>query len=126
MAKKRLNIELSIEQYEALRKQASTSGTTVSGVIRQLIAKSRDHLPIDAVKSYRSDPLYKRRGSFDGPRYLAEKHDQYLWDHAFSFTDCTSFALMEHLNISNAFAFDAHFREYGRSRMAQPILGGLQ
>jgi hypothetical protein len=35
-------------------------------------------------------------------------------DHAFSFTDCTSFALMEHLNISNAFAFDAHFREYGK------------
>jgi hypothetical protein len=35
-------------------------------------------------------------------------------DHAFSFTDCTSFALMEHLNISTAFAFDAHFREYGK------------
>ena len=79
MAKKRLNIELSIEHYEALRKQASASGTTVSGVIRQLIEKSRDHLPIEVVKSYRSDPLYKRRGSFDGPRYLAEKHDQYLY-----------------------------------------------
>jgi len=35
-------------------------------------------------------------------------------DHAFSFTDCTSFALMEHLNISTAFVFDAHFREYGK------------
>ncbi len=35
-------------------------------------------------------------------------------DHAFSFTDCTSFALMEHLHIQRAFAFDAHFREYGR------------
>lgn len=79
MAKKRLNIELSIEQYEALRKQASSSGTTVSGVIRQLIEKSRDHLPIEAVKSYRSDPLYKRRGSFDGPRCLSEKHDQELY-----------------------------------------------
>jgi hypothetical protein len=79
MGKKRLNIELSIEQYEVLRKQASTSGTTVSGVIRQLIERSRDHLPIEAVKSYRSDPLYKRRGSFDGPRYLAEKHDEYLY-----------------------------------------------
>jgi hypothetical protein len=79
MAKKRLNIELSIEHYETLRKQASASGTTVSGVIRQLIENSRDSLPIDAVKGYRSDPLYKRRGSFDGPRNLAEKHDQYLY-----------------------------------------------
>jgi hypothetical protein len=82
MAKKRLNIELSIEHYEALRKQASASGTTVSGVIRHLIDKSREHLPIEAVKTYRSDPLYKRRGSFDGPRYLAEKHDQYLYSRA--------------------------------------------
>jgi len=79
MAKKRLNIELSIEHYEALRKQARASGTTVSAVIRQLIEKSRDRLPVEAVKSYRSDPLYKRRGSFDGPRYLAEKHDRYLY-----------------------------------------------
>jgi hypothetical protein len=79
MAKKRLNIELSIEQYEALRKQANASGTTVSGVIRQLIDGSREQLRTEAVKSYRSDPLYRRRGSFDGPRYLAEKHDQDLY-----------------------------------------------
>jgi len=79
MAKKRLNIELSIEHYEALRKQASASGMTVSGVIRQLIEKSRDHTSMKVVKSYRSDPLYQRRGSFDGPRYLAEKHDRYLY-----------------------------------------------
>jgi predicted nucleic acid-binding protein len=35
-------------------------------------------------------------------------------DHAFSFTDCTSFALMEHLRLKQAFSFDAHFREYGK------------
>jgi predicted nucleic acid-binding protein len=35
-------------------------------------------------------------------------------DHDFSFTDCTSFVLMEYLKINTAFAFDAHFREYGK------------
>lgn len=35
-------------------------------------------------------------------------------DKEFSFTDCTSFALMEQLQISTAFTFDDHFRQYGR------------
>lgn len=35
-------------------------------------------------------------------------------DQDFSFTDCTSFALMEQLNINTAFTFDAHFQQYGR------------
>ena len=35
-------------------------------------------------------------------------------DHDFSFTDCTSFILMEHLGINTAFTFDTHFREYGQ------------
>ena len=37
-----------------------------------------------------------------------------FFDHDFSFTDCTSFILMEHLGISTAFTFDTHFREYGQ------------
>ncbi len=35
-------------------------------------------------------------------------------EHEFSFTDCTSFVLMERLGIETAFTFDAHFRQYGR------------
>ena len=35
-------------------------------------------------------------------------------DKAFSFTDCTTFALMARLEVSTAFAFDVHFRQYGR------------
>lgn len=35
-------------------------------------------------------------------------------DKTFSFTDCTSFALMENLSIAAAFAFNQHFLQYGR------------
>jgi len=35
-------------------------------------------------------------------------------DHDFSFSDCTSFIIMERLHIQTAFTFDHHFKEYGR------------
>ena len=40
---------------------------------------------------------------------IFDKYD----DKDFSFTDCTSFALMERLKVKSAFAFDVHFRQYG-------------
>ena len=34
-------------------------------------------------------------------------------DKDYSFTDCTSFALMDLHGVKNAFAYDGHFRQYG-------------
>ncbi len=34
-------------------------------------------------------------------------------DKEWSFTDCTSFVLMKHLNLTTAFAFDPHFQQAG-------------
>ncbi len=34
-------------------------------------------------------------------------------DKDFSFVDCTSFSIMEHVGVKTAFAFDKHFGQYG-------------
>jgi len=75
---KRLTLELPTEQYDFLRREAEASRTTVSGLIRRLIDERRDFLLREAVLR-ETDPLYDRRGSFDGPADLAENHDAYLY-----------------------------------------------
>ena len=39
-------------------------------------------------------------------------------DKTFSYTDATSFAVMERLGLKEAFAFDPHFRQYGLKLLA--------
>jgi predicted nucleic acid-binding protein len=54
-------------------------------------------------------------------KYLTKEVLQEAWhifktfsDKEFSFTDCTSFALMESLHIKTVFTFDEHFNQYGK------------
>lgn len=52
--------------------------------------------------------------------YLKEDDVEAAWhvfrtytDKEWSFTDCTSKVIMEKLNITQAFSFDQHFRQFG-------------
>ncbi len=78
MPTKRLTLELPVEQYEFLRKEARSMGSSVAGLIRRLIEDRRNHLVKEAVQR-EGDSLYARQGSFDGPVDLAEDHDRYLY-----------------------------------------------
>ena len=53
---------------------------------------------------------------FDKALGFFHKSDGSSW----SFTDCTSFALMNELSIADAFAFDGHFREAGFRLCPEP------
>ena len=78
IAMKRLTLELPLDQYDFLRKEAAGMGTTVAGLIRKLIDERRRRLFKEALH-HEADPLYGRQGSFDGPADLAENHDRYLY-----------------------------------------------
>ncbi len=53
-------------------------------------------------------------GDWEKAWKILEKYD----DKDFSFTDCTSFAVMDRLRIKTAFTFDAHFIQYGYNRIS--------
>ena len=81
--------------------------------------------------------LMKRRGEFDRAvkagelllngsaaelEWVTPTDVQVAWntfrrfrDKGWSFTDCTSRAIIERLSLSTAFAFDEHFRQFGRA-----------
>jgi len=79
MGTKRVSIELPMDQYEFLRKEATTRGLTISRLLQQLIEARRGRRSGEIPELYQSDPLFRRRGSFDGPPNLAEEHDRYLY-----------------------------------------------
>ena len=79
MPVKRLNIELPVEQYEFLRREAEAKKTTISQFLRDLIDKRKKSSVKASKRNYGKDPFFRRKGSFDGPIDLAAKHDSYLY-----------------------------------------------
>ena len=53
--------------------------------------------------------IYLNKELLDKAWYIFKKYK----DKDFSFTDCTSFAVMQHYQITQAFTFDKHFQQAG-------------
>jgi uncharacterized protein len=53
--------------------------------------------------------IYVTREDIDAAWHIFATHQDKAW----SFTDCTSYAVMKRLNVVQAFAFDDHFRQFG-------------
>lgn len=79
MPPKRLTIQLPLEQYELLERQARDLRTSLSAVLTQIIAEWQSQVAGQPHSALESDSFYHRRGSFDGPCDLAENYHQYLY-----------------------------------------------
>ena len=65
---------------------------------------------IDKIKKSKSVRIFWIDESlFEKALDIFQKSDRKSW----SFTDCTSFALMRELSVLEAFTFDSHFKEAG-------------
>ena len=80
-----------------------------------LIRMRVGHRPaVDFGESIRSSRFFRiepvTAADFEAAWRIFRRYD----DKPFSFTDCTSFALMERLKIGAAFTLDRNYREYGK------------
>jgi uncharacterized protein len=69
---------------------------------------------IDKIRRSKSIRLFWiGEGVFEKALGIFRKRNDVAW----SFTDCTSFALMNDLSITEAFAFDGHFEQAGFQKL---------
>jgi hypothetical protein len=71
---KRMTIELDEADFGYLRDRASREGRTVVSLLREAVQRLRGADGADP----RSDPMFTV-GSFDGPKDMAERHDDYIY-----------------------------------------------
>lgn len=91
-----------IETYNLLIKTIGSSATIrFASALKNIL-----FLKVEQVASPDMDRAWKIIGKYT--------------DKDFSFTDCTSFAVMERLKIKHAFSFDGHFRQFGFNLIQLP------
>jgi len=78
-----------------------------------LIKRATKNLAIQYCRSLLNDPLFTlfeiNQDVFFEAWHLFKRTKDKLW----SFTDCTSFVVIQELNIQTALSFDRHFKQFG-------------
>jgi predicted nucleic acid-binding protein len=103
-----------VKQVEDLDRPLMTSNYIVDETLTLLKLRMGYRVSINVGKKLWSQEI-------SGLVRITEEDESRAWDifvqyedKGFSFTDCTSFAIMERLKIDTAFAFDDHFVQYGK------------
>ena len=101
---------------QVLSSQAARLVTT-NFVLDETYTGLRGKIQHSAILRFRGSVRQSRRLSVV---HVTEAVEDQAWeifaryeDKDFSFTDCTSFAVMQQLGITTAFAFDEHFEQFG-------------
>lgn len=90
-----------------------TSNYIIDETLTLIQDRMGHHLAIKIGKQFFAEQIVQlARITIDDETAAFKIFNRYA-DKNFSFTDCTSFALMERLKVKTAFAFDEHFAQFG-------------
>ncbi|MDQ7066448.1 MAG: type II toxin-antitoxin system VapC family toxin [candidate division KSB1 bacterium] len=82
-------------------------------IVTLLMKRTTKHQAIEYSRLLLDEPVFTlfkiNQGIFLKAWELFEKTEDKLW----SFTDCTSFIVIQELGIQTALSFDRHFRQFG-------------
>jgi len=117
--------EAAMEFLEANTRPLVTSEMVVVETMNLIRFRGRDRRALDLACAVGDDLWNERAATLwrTGPEDidLAREIFRGYADKRFSFTDCTSFALMQNRGVTHAFAFDHHFDQYpGIERLPVP------
>ena len=100
------------EALESLRKRR-TDPLLTNFIVAECHALSLSRLGADIARKWLLGNIWPvERVNVEDETKARVIIEQYT-DKTFSYTDATSFAVMDRLGIKTAFAFDPHFRQYG-------------